>query len=118
MGDLAAFIAAVGALLVGVLGFVVPPAKDRAARLPGPMQGTPPAARDYADDYVAMLRADSAQMAEIARLGAVNESLEAEKDRLLSTIARRDEKIRQLTRSTNQLDDLSTGNDSSDIPSG
>lgn len=98
-GDWPAMIAAAGALLLGILGVFVTPAKDRnktkaAADPPDSEEdgGTPV---DWRAEYIAMLKADADQRAALARLEEISRSLGAEKTRLLKTIARRDDKIRQ-----------------------
>lgn len=93
-GDWPAMIGAAGALLLGVLGVFVVPAKDRAAKpVKAPEKTT--SGVDWQAEYIAMLKADAEQRATIARLEEVVRSLAAEKARLLKTISRRDDKIRQ-----------------------
>lgn len=102
-GDLPALMTSAGALLLGLLAYLIPSAKDRAAAkdkngdpVPAVEQGRVVDVETYTDDFIDLLRQHGLLQAELAAAREIIASLKAERVRLLAAIARRDDKIKAL----------------------
>lgn len=110
LGDFPALIASASAFILGLLAFIVPTAKDRAAAKRGEgaqtvavEQGRTVDVETYTDDYIELLREHGKTQAALAESEAERRSLMAERARLLASIGRRDDKIELLEQRISHL---------------
>lgn len=114
-GDLPALVGSASALLLGLLAFIVPTAKDRAEAKKGdgePVvtveQGRTVDVETYTDEYIDLLREHGQTQAELAKAQTECLSLREERTRLLASIRRRDDKIETLQQRISHLEETST----------
>lgn len=115
LGDFPALIASASAFILGLLAFIVPTAKDRAAakKAGEPQaveveQGRTVDVESYTDDYIELLREHGKTQAALAESEAERRSLLEERARLLASIGRRDDKIELLEQRISRLSGNST----------
>lgn len=115
LGDFPALLASASAFVLGLMAFIVPTAKDRAAakkeggaQAVEVEQGRTVDVETYTDEYIELLRENGKTQAALAASEAERRSLLEERARLLASIGRRDDKIELLQQRIKHLGETST----------